>query len=71
MPSDMQAYMNCGPTFLGIGLIRCGSTWLYKVLKCQPLHYGKRGLKNPAIMTVGDVQLDWLPFVLPNGNKSF
>lgn len=25
----------------------------------QPLRYGKPGLKNPAIMTVGDIQLDW------------
>jgi 3'(2'), 5'-bisphosphate nucleotidase len=25
----------------------------------QPLRYGKPGLKNPAIMTVGDPQFDW------------
>ena len=25
----------------------------------QPLRYGKDGLKNPAIMTVGDTQFDW------------
>jgi 3'(2'), 5'-bisphosphate nucleotidase len=25
----------------------------------KPLRYGKPGLKNPAIMTVGDVQYDW------------
>jgi 3'(2'), 5'-bisphosphate nucleotidase len=25
----------------------------------EPLHYGKSGLKNPAIMTVGDTRLDW------------
>jgi 3'(2'), 5'-bisphosphate nucleotidase len=25
----------------------------------QPLRYGKAGLKNPAIMTVGDIQFDW------------
>jgi hypothetical protein len=24
------------PTFLGIGSLRCGSTWLYQVLKCHP-----------------------------------
>jgi Sulfotransferase family len=24
------------PTFLGIGSMRCGSTWLYDVLKCHP-----------------------------------
>ena len=26
----------CLPTFLGIGSMRCGSTWLYEVLKCHP-----------------------------------
>jgi hypothetical protein len=26
----------CLPTFLGIGSLRCGSTWLYEVLKCHP-----------------------------------
>ncbi len=25
----------------------------------EPLRYGKPGLKNPAIMTVGDTRLDW------------
>jgi 3'(2'), 5'-bisphosphate nucleotidase len=29
----------------------------------QPLRYGKAGLKNPAIMTVGDVQFDWKPLI--------
>jgi len=29
------------------------------------LEYGKAGLKNPAIMTVGDCQLDWAAFVAP------
>jgi Sulfotransferase family len=24
------------PTFIGIGSMRCGSTWLYEVLKCHP-----------------------------------
>jgi len=28
-------------------------------LNGKPLRYGKPGLKNPAIMTVGDVQYDW------------
>jgi 3'(2'), 5'-bisphosphate nucleotidase len=28
-------------------------------LNGQPLRYGKPGLKNPAIMTVGDTQFDW------------
>jgi hypothetical protein len=37
MPSDLELCMeNCGPTFLGIGSMRCGSTWLYEVLKCHP-----------------------------------
>lgn len=26
----------CPPTFVGIGSMRCGSTWLYEVLKCHP-----------------------------------
>ena len=26
----------CPPTFVGIGSLRCGSTWLYQVLKCHP-----------------------------------
>jgi hypothetical protein len=26
----------CQPTFVGIGSLRCGSTWLYQVLKCHP-----------------------------------
>src|SRR5205823_14589281 len=26
----------CPPTFLGIGSMRCGSTWLYEVLRCHP-----------------------------------
>ena len=26
----------CRPTFLGIGSLRCGSTWLYRALKCHP-----------------------------------
>ncbi len=25
----------------------------------EPLRYGKPGLKNPAIMTVGDTSFDW------------
>jgi 3'(2'), 5'-bisphosphate nucleotidase len=29
------------------------------LLDGQPLRYGKPGLKNPAIITVGDVQFDW------------
>jgi 3'(2'), 5'-bisphosphate nucleotidase len=29
------------------------------LLDGQPLRYGKPGLKNPAIMTVGDIQFDW------------
>jgi hypothetical protein len=26
----------CPPTFLAIGSMRCGSTWLYEVLRCHP-----------------------------------
>jgi 3'(2'), 5'-bisphosphate nucleotidase len=29
----------------------------------KPLRYGKPGLKNPAIMTVGDRQFDWLALI--------
>jgi 3'(2'), 5'-bisphosphate nucleotidase len=29
----------------------------------QPLRYGKPGLKNPAIMTIGDVQFNWQPLI--------
>src|SRR5436309_14544299 len=25
----------CPPTFVGIGSLRCGSTWLYQVLRCH------------------------------------
>jgi Sulfotransferase family len=31
-----QSRCKCLPTFLGIGSLRCGSTWLYEVLKCHP-----------------------------------
>ena len=31
-----QAHQSLRPTFLGIGSMRCGSTWLYEVLKCHP-----------------------------------
>jgi 3'(2'), 5'-bisphosphate nucleotidase len=29
----------------------------------EPLRYAKPGLKNPAIMTVGDIQFDWRPLI--------
>ena len=29
----------------------------------KPLGYGKGDLRNPAIMTVGDVQYDWLALI--------
>jgi 3'(2'), 5'-bisphosphate nucleotidase len=32
-------------------------------LEGEPLRYGKPGLKNPAIMAVGDTQLDWQPLI--------
>jgi len=31
-----QTLQSLRPTFLGIGSMRCGSTWLYEVLKCHP-----------------------------------
>jgi len=31
----------------------------------QPLRYGKPGLKNPSIMTVGDPQLPWREYIAP------
>ena len=34
--SDGVAAQGCLPTFLGIGSMRCGSTWLYEVLKLHP-----------------------------------
>jgi len=35
--SDEQSFGNrYPPTFLGIGSMRCGSTWLYEALKCHP-----------------------------------
>jgi 3'(2'), 5'-bisphosphate nucleotidase len=33
----------------------------------QPLCYGKPGLKNPAIMTVGDTQFDWRSLISEAG----
>jgi 3'(2'), 5'-bisphosphate nucleotidase len=32
-------------------------------LNGEPLRYGKPGLKNPAIMTVGDTQFNWRPLI--------
>lgn len=34
----------------------------------QRLQYGKPGLKNPAIMTVGDTQFDWQRLISPVGD---
>jgi hypothetical protein len=31
-----RAQRTCMPTFIGIGSMRCGSTWLYEALKCHP-----------------------------------
>jgi hypothetical protein len=33
---DRNSKYKSPPTFLGIGSMRCGSTWLYRVLKCHP-----------------------------------
>jgi Sulfotransferase family len=32
----LNSLHRCRPTFLGIGSLRCGSTWLYQVLKSHP-----------------------------------
>jgi 3'(2'), 5'-bisphosphate nucleotidase len=37
------------------------------ILDGAPLRYGKPGLKNPAIMTVGDRGLKWLEILSPRG----
>ncbi|HTE90830.1 MAG TPA: sulfotransferase [Terriglobales bacterium] len=34
--SKPNSARRCLPTFLGIGSMRCGSTWLYQVLRCHP-----------------------------------
>jgi hypothetical protein len=34
--SKPRVTRNCLPTFVGIGSMRCGSTWLYQVLKLHP-----------------------------------
>ena len=36
LPRERNSVRRCPPTFLGIGSFRCGSTWLYQVLKCHP-----------------------------------
>jgi 3'(2'), 5'-bisphosphate nucleotidase len=36
---------------------------LVLTLDGQPLHYGKPGLKNPALITVGDPGLPWADFL--------
>jgi hypothetical protein len=33
---ERQSVHSFRPTFVGIGSMRCGSTWLYEVLKCHP-----------------------------------
>jgi hypothetical protein len=33
---ERQSVHSFRPTFIGIGSMRCGSTWLYEVLKCHP-----------------------------------
>ena len=35
-----------------------------------PLRYGKPGLKNPSILTVGDPALDWPSLVAPAKSPS-
>jgi hypothetical protein len=33
---ERSSLQSLRPTFVGIGSMRCGSTWLYEVLKCHP-----------------------------------
>src|SRR5262245_46747923 len=35
VPMKQNSVHRYPPTFLGIGSMRCGSTWLYEVLKCH------------------------------------
>jgi 3'(2'), 5'-bisphosphate nucleotidase len=37
----------------------------------QPLRYGKPGLKNPSIMTVGDPKLDWRKYIASPPSDEF
>src|SRR4029450_1413401 len=65
----------CPPTFLGIGSMRCGSTWLYEVLRCHP----DIRLSNPKEIgfffstprTMLQHDLDWYEkhFEPPDGDK--
>ena len=65
----------CSPTFLGIGSMRCGSTWLYEVLRCHP----DIQLSNPKEIgfffstprTMLKHDLDWYEkhFEPPDGDK--
>ena len=36
MSKKSNLIQRCPPTFIGIGSLRCGSTWLYQALKCHP-----------------------------------
>lgn len=36
LSNEQRSMQSWGPTFVGIGSMRCGSTWLYEVLKCHP-----------------------------------
>ena len=66
----------CPPTFLGIGSMRCGSTWLYEVLRCHP----DIRLSNPKEIgfffstprTMLQHDLDWYEkhFEPPDGGKA-
>jgi 3'(2'), 5'-bisphosphate nucleotidase len=43
-------------------VVEAASGGIYS-LDGKPLRYGKPGLKNPAIMTIGDTRLDWRPLI--------
>jgi hypothetical protein len=64
----------CPPTFVGIGSMRCGSTWLYEVLSCHPdIRLSKPKeigfFFSPRTMLQHD--LDWYEkhFEPPDGDK--
>ena len=63
----------CPPTFLGIGSMRCGSTWLYEVLKCHPDVQMSSAKEMDFFFMPQMLQydLDWYAahFEPPNGGK--
>jgi Sulfotransferase family len=68
-----QALQSLRPTFLGIGSMRCGSTWLYEVLKCHPDVQMSSAKEMDFFFMPQMLQydLDWYAahFEPPNGGK--